>query len=345
MDDQASSQAVVSNHARTPSRDFGGYFENWLRECRVMANHAFSEGKKVPLRTMKILELLERGHRDGRNAEVSSADSDADEAIRSTMERLTYVHNELSMLVLPAVPKTIVLMADEAEKPMLLRFLGSVPLVRKMMATALLCLGGLVCTSLSTHVNSDSIRKTVFNSDGVELLFVFIFLLSAAGLGASFAGLFRVNKYIARGTYDPKYETSYWISFLMGLISGLILTQILTLDYIMNPEQQSNSTQEAMKVTLALLGGFSADLVFNILNRMVETVSSFVHPEKRADKEAFDQETDSKSLLKMIQLRADLTNELNRLRLSLPKTGQEAQSEIDKVFDRCLKKIADDPPL
>jgi hypothetical protein len=37
-----------------------------------------------------------------------------------------------------------------------------------------------------------------------------------AGLGACFAALFLANRYIAEGTFDPKYESSYWIRFILG---------------------------------------------------------------------------------------------------------------------------------
>jgi hypothetical protein len=236
-------------------------------------------------------------------------------------------------------------MADETDKNGLLLFLGRVPFVRKMMLTAVLCLIGLITSSLSTHINQETIHKTVFDSDGVELLIVFAFLLSAAGLGASFSALFRVNKYIAMGTFDPKYETSYWIRFLVGLISGLILTQIFSFDYVeaLGKEGASDqSAKNAAKVTMALLGGFSADLVFNILNRMVETVSSFVMPAERVDRDSCEKELEVKFSSQMNNTRTMLTKEMNLLRQKLPRQDEDSQVEIDKIIDRCFKRIADD---
>lgn len=347
MDEESKGHLKGSSEAGDDLTDFSGYFDRWLRECRAMANHAFGSGQKVPTKIMRILEHLEGAHDDGRELDLEALGLDEEEVGRTPTERLTYVHNELARTVCPASPKTILLMADETDKNPLLLFLGRVPFVRKMMATAMICLAGLIGSSLSPYVNADSIHKTVFDSSGTELLVVFIFLLSAAGLGASFSALFRVNKYIAQGTFDPTYETSYWIRFLVGLISGLILTQIFSFDYMEDAlgqegGMQDQSARNAAKVTLALLGGFSADLVFNILNRMVETVLSFVLPDKKIDKEACKRELEAKFASKINRVRCSLTKEINLLRQKLPQAEGDTQEEIDKILDRCFKKISDD---
>lgn len=61
------------------------------------------------------------------------------------------------------------------------------------------------------------------------------YYLAAAGLGVSFAALYKANTFIANGTFDPTYHASYWIRFFLGLIAGLILA-------IMVPRHTSANT-------------------------------------------------------------------------------------------------------
>jgi uncharacterized membrane protein YeaQ/YmgE (transglycosylase-associated protein family) len=108
------------------------------------------------------------------------------------------------------------------------------------------------------------------------------FLLSAAGMGAAFAGLFKANRYIAEGSFDQKYESSYWITIVLGLIAGIVLAQILP-----------DNTQTLGKLTkplLALLGGFSAPAVYRVLERMVQTIEALIQGDSRPQVRAQQQE-------------------------------------------------------
>ncbi|MBN2530589.1 MAG: hypothetical protein JXR76_29650 [Deltaproteobacteria bacterium] len=328
------------------STSFESYFNRWMRECRAMTNHAFANGKKVPAKLMKLLESLEAYHAQASQRENRQSPSLASAEISQVedpygttpMERLTHLHNALAQLVHPASPQTILLSAEEKEKGSFFLFLGQFPIVRRMMFTACMCLFCLICSSLTPLVNATSIHQTIFDSSGVELLMVFIFLLSAAGLGASFSALFKMNRYIALGTFDPKYETSYWIRFLVGLISGLILTQVLSFDFseALSTQQGANlAAKHAAKVTLALLGGFSADLVFNILNRMVDTVSSFLIPNKNSDPETVEKEITLKHGERLLGVRQGVSKELTTLKKMLATNADPG--EIDKAMDKCME--------
>ncbi len=109
-----------------------------------------------------------------------------------------------------------------------------------------------------------------------------MFLLAAAGLGASFAALFLVNRYIAEASYDPKFEASYWIKFALGLISGIILAQLVPIgEMTVEAGAPETGIGRLAKPVLALLGGFSSALVYRILNRMVAAVETLVRGETR----------------------------------------------------------------
>lgn len=68
--------------------------------------------------------------------------------------------------------------------------------------------------------------------------------------------------------FDPKYEPSYWIRLLVGIMAGLILASLIPVD----PDALNGLGHP----TLSLLGGFSASLVYRILNLLVSFVEDIV---------------------------------------------------------------------
>lgn len=105
----------------------------------------------------------------------------------------------------------------------------------------------------------------ILTTHGASALVNEIFFLAAGGIGAAFAALFRAYVYIAEGTYDPKYESSYWIRFILGLMAGVLLPALVPL---------GTTSSAVTRPALALVGGFSAALVYRILQRLVDVVGS-----------------------------------------------------------------------
>lgn len=145
--------------------------------------------------------------------------------------------------------------------------LGPVPLVRHMVALSMFLLVVFMATALSPDVSTAS--GDIFASSGLKLAVNELFLLSAAGIGATFAALFKANRYIANGTYESKYESSYWVRFVLGLLAGIVLASLI-------PIKSSGSGAGLSRPFLALLGGFSASVVFKILTQVVGTLESLV---------------------------------------------------------------------
>ena len=112
---------------------------------------------------------------------------------------------------------------------------------------------------------------TIFSLDGIPLLLNLFLYVSAAGLGASFAGLYKANQYITNGTFDPAYSASYWIRFFLGLISGLMLAVLISKNTM---EGITLLEDGVIRPLLGIVGGFSADLLYTFLSRMVESLKS-----------------------------------------------------------------------
>ena len=245
----------VVNGANPVQRDLA-------RECNAMASYSLASGLKLPNVVVETIEKLSV------KDETSSGSA---EGAPVTVASLNHAHQTLSTIIMPAKPRTILLLAEESEKANMLQFLGKVPLVRQLMLASVLFLALFVSLSLSPDVKTDA--GGILDSEGLPLLFNLLFLISSAGLGASFAALFQANHYIVNGTFDPKYESSYWIRFFLGIIAGMLLAELIP----MGGEGESFG-----KPTLAMLGGFSAALVYSLLNRMVEMVEAMFAPDQSA---------------------------------------------------------------
>ena len=227
--------------------------EQLLREAVEMVRFSFASGKSVPTSVVDTVEMYESHAADPNAAPMDPTP-------------LVLAHARLAKIVAPATPKAIVLLADERIDRGRWGFLGPVPLVRRMMTVAVVCVIGFILLSLTQMVNGTDIDVT--SSQGLELLVNELFWLFAAGVGASFAMLFQVNDYIVRCTYDPKYEPSYWIKFFLGVMAGFIIVAMVPI-----PESKEAGLQLA-KPTIAMLGGYSASAVYRILTRLVETIES-----------------------------------------------------------------------
>ncbi|WP_333876145.1 hypothetical protein [Methylobacter sp.] len=184
---------------------------------------------------------------------------------------LVDVHCLLTRLIEPATPQTVLLLYVEQKAETLLRFLGPVSLVRQLMLAAVISLFIFITLMASPFINGSTLAEDVLSADGLEQLARLVFYVGAAGLGASFTALYTANAYISKGTYDPCYQSSYWIRFLLGIIAGLLLSLLVSEQSIQSDGMLSKGI---IRPLLAILGGFSADLLYTFLNRMVETFKS-----------------------------------------------------------------------
>jgi hypothetical protein len=99
-------------------------------------------------------------------------------------------------------------------------------------------------------------------------------VFSGAALGASFYILVKTHPYLVNRSYDPKYNAVYISRFITGVIGGVILATAL------GPALQTKFSgipgTELSAGVLALLGGYAAEAVEMILQRLVEILLSVV---------------------------------------------------------------------
>lgn len=322
IDEQTSaSQYANDSSALTPSMVL---WQKLVLECQEMASFALSKGLPVPPKlTCALVHESEQ----------------TDQPLSQRVSKLTAIHNRLSELVSPAKPETIVLMAAEIRKDSVFLFLGKVPLIRRMMLVSIISLVILISLSLSEHINNTSMVKSMFDMKGPELLFVQFILMAAAAIGASFSALFKANSYVTAGSYDPKYESSYWVKFVVGLIAGIILTQLIpiNLDSVAKAAGEaqgasaSSVSHAALRITMALIGGFSANLVYKILDRIVLAVQTVIQPPVTENQQIVKDTLTNQHQRDKQLLLSDISSELNKVQQSLlsddePLTQKKVQA-------------------
>jgi hypothetical protein len=308
--------------------------EQLIEESAAMAKYALASGLGVPNDTMENLEAF--SHQKiavtGPEGEPAKEKPVQDQPQRkSDIRELNTIHARLARIVEPAKPRTILLLDKEGRKKGLFKFLGPVPFIRRMILAALICLVLFIVISLSPIINDKPDAWDMFKHHGIDLLLKEFFLLCAAGLGASFTALFRASRYIANCTFDPKYESSYWVRFTLGIIAGMILATLIPIEKSME--------SDFAKPLLAMLGGFSAEVVYRIIERLIETVASFVRGDPKRELESQTQEIKAKAVedeaKKRFQLASDLMNVQDQI-----GTGMKTE-EIKKKIGALIGKLTD----
>lgn len=130
---------------------------------------------------------------------------------------------------------------------------------------------------------------------------------------------------------------------MLGIIAGFILATLIDMDAI---EKASATTTDSASVfarpLLAMIGGFSAAVVYRILSRLADTVESLFRGDMR-------EELNAKRNAQQTQLQAESQQERSRLvyRLMLLQK-QIGESDIPKTVqhecDALLRELIDEEP-
>ena len=264
---------------RAPSTSW--LYDGLLHECEVMAMHALSFGMQVPEAVVQALAQAPRipgdttvpatadGPVPGRSpqpGEPTLQQCWPDDRLR----QLAFAHNSLVALVAPATPRTIAYLHRHLQRPGFWGLHGKVPFVRRMMGASMLFLLGFILIRVLPYINALPVAGNP--AAGWPLLLEELYYITAAGMGASFAVLYEVNRHILQATFDHIYEPVYWTRFALGLIAGLLLAELVPVD-------TSQSIYHGVtKPTLALLGGFSASVVYHLLIHLRNTMEAFIQP-------------------------------------------------------------------
>lgn len=226
-----------------------------LRQCDAMTRYALAGGLKVQ---PELVACLER----------ASAEAAGERGV--DIDELMKIHARLADLIAPATPRSVTLMIEDRALHPLLSYFGPLPFVRAFMYVEIGSLILMLATCLFDDVNTQNMQLGLFKSSGWALMKCEAFLLFVSLVGSAFAALFKLQRYISNGTFDPKDSSRYWIQLVLGVISGVVLSQVL----YSNQAVGAAPSLLLQQPVLALVGGFSASLVYRILNRLITAVES-----------------------------------------------------------------------
>lgn len=108
------------------------------------------------------------------------------------------------------------------------------------------------------------------------LLRMFLFFGALGMLGAAYSSIYDSFSYIREGRYDLRLASTYYVRILLGGFSGVLLAEPLS-DFL---EQGVLSS-----ALLAFIGGFSAQLVYDLLTKIVDSVANMFRADRRKERQ------------------------------------------------------------
>ena len=249
-----------------------------LREIEAMVLFALGAGLDLPPGALATRQASPSDPDQSNPPPSDPAPTSADPLVR-----LAALHLTLTKLIAPARGASLVLLAEQRRAHPVLQAFGPVPQVRWMLAVAVLSLILLLGTALSGDVSPENIARGLLNLQGTALIMVETFLIAASAIGATLANLMCLNRYISDCNYDPRYDSSYWSRLVMGLISGVILSQVVFGSLVGGDSTSANAAAHAAtggafegfgQPILAIIGGFSAELVHDILTHVINVIGN-----------------------------------------------------------------------
>ncbi len=210
------------------------------------------------------------------------------------------LHNSLARTVAPATPCSLRATAPAGGS---LAFLRHPPVIGSMVLAAVICACGFVIA--------------------ISQKWQTVSWVSGAGLGAAFYGLFTAHDYVKRRTFDPRYNSVYMIRFVLGIISGIILANLPLFD-------KDGTLKSLGEGIIALLGGFSAEAVYQILQRLVDILVATVKGSGADSAKAQIQEEKAKATAQLSSAKQTISQELSDV-LSDPALSDPLRQRLNGI--------------
>ncbi|WP_430412571.1 hypothetical protein [Kordia sp.] len=184
------------------------------------------------------------------------------------LDDLINAHNILSKNIAPATPKSIRYLRKLNTEEHSRTIFSKLPIIRNLIILAIIFLLLFIGTSLSNQVNKDSLSMGVLANSGPSLLLNLLFICATSGLGVVFYLLKSVSEGIQKGTLMPEQSIYYVGLIVLGIMSGLILSEVVS----------TYNSGESLTVfnssVLALVGGFSSDAIFSVLQGIINKIKA-----------------------------------------------------------------------
>lgn len=227
------------------------------------------------------------------------------------------VHGDLLRAISPATPDTI--RASQVMKNKALKIIAALG----FLGFAFLILGTLLLEPTSTRAAVDSESAKAFSFANNALADVLI-RLSGAILGAAFYAFWTAREYLRDGTFNRQYSQVYLIRFGLGVVAGFILGSIVG-----ESDQLSGAAEKFGPFTLSIVGGFSAEAVVHILQRIADILVAAV---RGSDKERVKADAQRETAKRMNDTAAKLQDALHE------KSPKAVEKSVQIIVSDMLKR-------
>lgn len=191
----------------------------------------------------------------------------------SSVDDLIQAYNLLCKNVAPATPKSIEYSRRVYVTGKDKSIFNKIPLVRNLMILAIIFLASYISIGLSGDVNNTSIDEGVLNGHGLSLFLNIAYLASIAGLGVLFHLLKNISTSVEQSTLVGEEAINYMAQILLGIIAGLLISEVISLG-----KPDPDEINLFNKSVLALIGGFSSDAIFSILEGLITRLKAIFVP-------------------------------------------------------------------
>ena len=218
-----------------------------IRNIKYMYTYALQKGKTIPENASTLLHS-------------------------NNFNDVLKFHSELCKIIAPASPETIAYLnrcnLDQRKRIIL----SPIPLVRYFIIIAIIAIIALISSGLSADVNTETLSKGILNNHGLSLFKNLLFLCSASLIGVVFFLLSKLTNAVKQATLSKDDSTYYWAMLIMGMLSGLIMSEVI----VLNQESLEDQSVEMNRLLFALLGGFSSEVVYGILQSVMDKIGKLL---------------------------------------------------------------------
>lgn len=185
-------------------------------------------------------------------------------------DQLVTNYNDLSRAILPSTAESITYINNYIFRNGTKKKWYQIPIYSKNLFLSFIALISVIVISLSNVINHNSLDQGILNSGGITLLINLLFICSFALLGVMFYTIKSINDKIKSYSLTEIDVLTLNSSIFIGVISGFIISEVFSSFIITGMDESVVIT----KMTLAILGGFSADAIFSMLQGFVNKIKA-----------------------------------------------------------------------
>ncbi|MFY0638126.1 hypothetical protein [Maricaulis maris] len=176
------------------------------------------------------------------------------------------IHQDLSVAIAPATPGTI--RASELRHNRVLLSIGAIGLTALLLLVVMTAIPGFWAPGGDTAPIGDGLSGEQISQKLTRLC--------GAVLGATLFAFWTARNYLRDGTFRPQYYQLYLLRFVLGIFTGFILGEIAGGNSSLN-----GIADEYGPLAIAVVGGFSAEAVVQILQRIADILVAAVRGNER----------------------------------------------------------------